>query len=100
MPGNKKLADRQLALKVTILLALTSAPRVGGLRNLDIRFMTRTKNKYSFSFNKLIKSWRQWQKPPVVELCGDCDDKDLCVVTALDEFILRSSERRKERNQT
>ena len=56
MPGNKKLADRQLALKVTILLALTSAPRVGGLRNLDIRFMTRTKNKYSFSFNKLIKS--------------------------------------------
>ena len=39
------------------------------------------------------------QKPPVVEFCGYSDDKDLCVVTALDEYILRSSEWRKESNQ-
>ena len=28
--------------------------------------------------------------------CGYFDDKDLCVVTALDEYILRSSKWRKE----
>ena len=99
-PDNKKIADRQLILKVTILLALTSASRVGGLHSLHIRFMTRTENKYSFSFNKLSKSWRQGQKPPVVEFCEYSDDKDLCVVTALDKYILRSSEWRKESNQT
>ena len=40
------------------------------------------------------------EKPPVVEFCGYFDDKDLCVVTALGEYILRSSEWRKESNQT
>ena len=48
-PDNKKLTDRQLTLEVTILLALTSASRAGGLHNLDIIFMGRTENK-SFSF--------------------------------------------------
>ena len=99
-PDNEKLTDRQLTLKVTILLALTRASRVDGLLNLDTRFMARTENKYSFSFNKLSKSWRQGQKPPAVEFCEYSDDKDLCVVTALDEYILRSSEWRKECNQT
>ena len=45
-------------------------------------------------------SWRQEQKPPVVEFCGYSDDKDLRAVTALDDYILRSSERMKESNQT
>ena len=80
-PDNKKLTERQLTLKVTILLALTSASRAGGLHNLDIRLMARTENKYSFSFNKLSKPWRQGRKSPVVEFCGYSDDKDLCVVT-------------------
>ena len=53
--------------------------------------MVRTENKYSISFNKLSKSWRQGQKPPVEEFCGYSDDEDLCVVTILDEYILRSS---------
>ena len=58
-PDNKKFIYRQLTLKVTILLALTSAPRAGGLHNLDIRFTARTESKYSFSVNKLSKSWMQ-----------------------------------------
>ena len=88
----KKITDRQLTLKGTIFLTLTSVSRAGGLYNLDIRFMARTENKYSFSFNKLSKSWRQGQKPPVVDFCNYSDDKDLCVVTALEEYILCSSE--------
>ena len=63
-PDNKKLTDRKLTLKVIILkssqfLSQTSASSAGGLHTLDIRFMARTENKYSFSFNKLSKSWRQ-----------------------------------------
>ena len=58
-PDNKKFIYRQLTLKVTILLALNSAPRAGGLHNLGITFMARTEIKYSFSVNKLSKSWMQ-----------------------------------------
>ena len=65
---------------------------------IDIRFMARTENKDSFNFNKLSKSWRQEQKPSAVEFCGYSDDKDLCIVTALDEYVLHSSELRKESN--
>ena len=61
--------------------------------------MARTQNKCSFSCNKLSKSWNQGQKPPAVEFSGYSDEKDLCVVTPLDEHILRSSEWRKESNQ-
>ena len=50
--------------------------------------MVRTENKYSFSFNKLSKSWRQGQKPPVVEFCGYSDGKDLCAVTASECYVL------------
>ena len=80
---NKILTDKQLTLNVIILLALTSASRVGGLFNLDMRFVTRTKNKYSFSLIKMTKSWRQVHKLLLVENCGYSDDKDLYVVTAL-----------------
>ena len=47
--------------------------------------MVTTENRYSFSFNRLSKSWKQGQKPPVLEFYSYFDDKDLCVVTALDE---------------
>ena len=35
-----------------------------------------------------------------MEFCGYSDDKKLCIITALDEYILRSSEWRKESNQS
>ena len=58
--------------------------------------MARTENKYSFSFDRLRKSGKQGKKPPDVEFYS-CFD--LRVVTALDQYILGSSERRKESNQ-
>ena len=42
---NEDLSDKYLTYKPTMLLAVTSASRVLGLRHLDIRFMTKsTKN--------------------------------------------------------
>ena len=64
--------------------------------------MTRTENKYSFHFKKLIKSWKQEQKPHVVEFLGYSDDGDLCVnVSPRPIFIayLRLAERKKNQTQ-
>ena len=52
--------------------------------------MTRTENKYSFHIKKLIKSWKQEQKPHVAEFLGYSDDGDLCVNVALDQYLLRT----------
>ena len=47
--------------------------------------MVKTSQKYVSKFCKLHKSWRQGQKPTTLEFVAFSQDKDLCVVSALDE---------------
>ena len=83
-----------------MLLALTSASRVGGLHILDTRFMVKTSQKYVFKFHKLHNSWRQGQKPTTLEFVAFSQDKDLCVVSSLDEHFTRTEECRRVNNET
>ena len=92
LPNNNDLSDKLLTFKFTILLALTSASRVRVLHILDTRFMVKTSQKYVFKFHKLHKPWRQGQKPTTLEFAGFSQDKYLCVVSALDEYLKRTEE--------
>ena len=85
LPNNSDLSDKLLTFKVTMLLALMPASRVRGLHILDTRFMVKTSQKYVSKLCKLHKSWRQGQKPTTLEFVAFSQDKDLCVVSALDE---------------
>ena len=87
---SKLLSDKQLTYKVTILLAFTSASRASTIHHLDTRFMTRTDNRYQFTFHKLHKSWRRGKPPPTIEFYGFKEDKELCIVTTLDEYLNRT----------
>ena len=69
-----------------MLLALMPASRVSGIHILDTRFLVKTSQKYVSKFRKLHKSWRQGQKPTTLEFVAFSQDKDLCVVSALDEY--------------
>ena len=40
-----------------MLLALSSALRASSIEHLNINFMAKTKSRYNFYFNKLLKSW-------------------------------------------
>ena len=42
LPGNNELSDRLLTLKLTMLLALTSASRCSEIKYLDIRYISRS----------------------------------------------------------
>ena len=79
------MSDKLLTFKVTMLLDLMPASRVSGLHILDTRFLVKTSQKYVSKFRKLHKSWRQGQKPTTLEFVAFSQDKDLCVVSALDE---------------
>ena len=100
LPNNNNLSDKRLTFKVAMLLALTSASRVRGLHILDTRFMVKTSQKYVFKFHKLHKSWRQGQKPTTLEFEAFSQDMDLCVVSALDEYLNRTEEWRSVNNET
>ena len=87
---SKLLSDKQLTYKVTILLAFTSASRASTIHHLDTRFMTRTDNRYQFTFHKIHKSWRREKPSPTIEFYGFKEDKELCIVTTLDEYLNRT----------
>ena len=100
LPNNSDLLDKLLPIKVGMLLALMSASRVRGLHMLVTRFMVKTSQKYVFKFHKLHKFWRQGQKPATLEFVAFSQDKDLCVVSALDEYLNRAEEWRRVNNDT
>ena len=96
---NDQLSNKELTLKVTILLALTTSSRISALHILDLNHMIKTSEYYEFKFHKLHNSWRRDESPPSLKIYAFPSDKALCVVAALDCYIERSSIWR-EKNQT
>ena len=61
---NESLPNKNLTLKLTMLLALTSASRASNIHHLDIRFMSLSEEKVVFNFTKLLKTWKKGRAPP------------------------------------
>ena len=56
MPNNTELSDRNINLKLAILLFLKSAERCHEICYLNIKFMVRTSSFFKFFFAKVTKS--------------------------------------------
>ena len=91
LSNNSDLSGKLLTFKVAMLLTLTSASRVRSLHILDIRFMVKTWQKYVLKFHKIHKS---------LEFVAFSQDKDLCVVSALDEYLNRTEKWRRVKDET
>ena len=87
---NSSLNDADLTCKLTALLALITASRASIIQHLNKEFMAKDKDRYIFYFNKLHKSWRKGQAPPYITYFAFGEDKALCVVKTLNEYINRS----------
>lgn len=92
LPPNEELNDQRLILKLAVLLALTSAGRGHEIKFLDVRYMVKTQSSYILHFSKVTKSWKRGKPPPEVEFYEFPTNKNLCVVTTLDEYLRRSQE--------
>ena len=97
---NESLSDKALTLKLTALLALTSASRTLGLHHLDIKFMAQTEDYVVFSFGQLHKSWRKGKSPPSITFTAYHSDRDLCVVSTLRAYLERSKLWRVDENRS
>ena len=60
------------------------------IQHLNTEFMAKDKDRYIFYFSKLHKSWRKGQAPPAITYFAFDEDKALCVVETLNEYINRS----------
>ena len=53
--------------------------------------MVRTSSSFKFFFTKVTKSWRKEKPPPCLEFHEYSDDKKLCVVACIYEYLGRSA---------
>ena len=60
---NDKLSNKELTLKVTILLALTTSSRIPALHILGLNHMTKTSECYELRFQLLHKYWKRDESP-------------------------------------
>ena len=86
---NKSLPIKNLTLKLTMLLALTSASRASIIHHLDIRFMPLSEKKVVFNFVKLPKTWKKGRAPPNLEIFAFEKDTDFCVIHTLKLYLSR-----------
>ena len=82
---NSQLSNKELTLKVTILLALTISSRLWTVHILDLNHMIKASEYYEFRFYKLHKSWRRGESRIYIIRSG----KALCVVADLDCYVKR-----------
>ena len=100
LPSNKDLSDKLMTHKLAMLSVLTSASRCYEVNILNIEFMTRSEDRYTFHFDKLFKSCRYGRPPPSIEFFHFPQNKNLCVVEAIDYYLnLSKSWRTSDKNQ-
>jgi len=94
MGNNKDLDDKALTLKLTKLLALTSASRAHEICLLDISFLVKHHSGYVFYFSNSTKVDKVGKKRPPLKFIPFQEDKNLCVCECIDSYLLRTGERR------
>ena len=57
---------------------------------LDVKFMVKSNDAYIFTFHKLHKSWRKSKALPKLYFYTYPKDQELCVVSALNEYLKRT----------
>ena len=86
---NDQLSNKELRLKIPILLPQAISSGVSTLRALDLNHMIKTSGYYELRFHKLHKSWRRGESPTSLKSYAFPSDKALCLVAALDRYIER-----------
>ena len=85
----EQLSLKDLTLKMTMLIALLSGQRCQTIYSLDTTTMVLSAEKCVFYIYELLKTSRPGKHYGCLELRAYADDKQLCVVTLLQEYVQR-----------
>lgn len=88
---NESLTDKYLTLKLTFLLAVTSAHRGSELKLLKTNLMNQHNEFIIFHFDTKLKTTKQGKIPPKSEFHKFEGDEDLCPVSCLNCYLARST---------
>lgn len=85
----KELSFKDVTLKLVMLMALISAQRVQTLHLLKLKYMSKTRNAFTFLIVDVLKQSRPGYRPPVLEFKAFPPDRRLCTYTVMKEYLLR-----------
>ena len=96
---SESASDKILTLKLTMLLALTSAGRAHEITFLDKNFLVKHHTKYVFFFNKPTKVSKPGKPRPPLKFPHFTEDLNMCVCHHIDLYLTRSAPWRKGQGQ-
>ena len=91
----KELSLKDLTLKHTMLIALTTAARVQSIHLLSVNNMVKGKDEFVFKFGSLLKQSRPGFKSASVHLKAYPPDRRLCIYFVVKEYLKRTKHIRK-----
>ena len=81
------LTPKQLTIKVTTLLALIGIPRGAELKLFDLMYLADHGHRYVFQLAGTVKNVEAGQKPKPIEFHRHIEDKKLCPMACIDQYI-------------
>ena len=85
-----KLTLKELTLKLVMLTALLSGQRCQTLHALDTAHMSLKDKQCTFFVNSVLKHTRRGVHQAPIELVAFTDNKNLCVISTLQEYLQRT----------
>ena len=87
---------KELTLKLTMLLCLTTGQRGQTIHKFDINYIQELHDRYRISVHEKLKQTKPGRHLGPIELLAFPGDKELCVVQHLREYIHRTDPLRKD----
>ena len=93
--ASSALSLKELTLKLTMLLCLTTGQRGQTIHNFDNNYIQNLSDRYRISVHEKLKQTKPGRDLKPIELLAFPEDKELCVVQHLREYIHRTDPLRK-----
>lgn len=95
----KELTLKDLTLKVTMLLCLTTGQRGQTIHMLDVNYIQELPNRYRITIKDKLKTTKPGKHLKPIDLLSFQEDKRICVVDHLREYLDRTKSYRKGHTQ-
>ena len=97
--ASSALSLKELTLKLTMLLCLTTGQREQTIHKFDINYIQDLGDRYRITVHEKLKQTKPGRHLEPIELLAFPEDKELCVVQHLREYIHRTGPLCKDHSQ-
>ena len=87
---NHLVSDKLLSWKMVMLLSLTAISRSSELQLLDLKYLSKYSDRYSFEVYGTVKHSKRNKKCKPIEFYAYLGDKDLCPIEIIKSYEQRS----------